>query len=93
VIHVASNKVIGDVPHIPNINEVTSEEWCDAYKRQMEFMKTAKREPIDLPHDGQTFWDESIEDFKKRLLYLREVGYHVPEDALERIKEEMEEIK
>lgn len=46
---------------------------------------------IGLPHDGETFNDETAEGVLKRLLSLRELGYHVPEVALLRLKKELED--
>lgn len=49
--------------------------------------------PIGLPYDGQEFSDKTLEEFKNRLIHLRECGYHVPDDALKRIDKEMKEEK
>lgn len=47
--------------------------------------------PIGLPHDGETFDDDSIEDMLKTLLMLRGLGYHVPQFAIESIEEEIKQ--
>ena len=45
VIHVASNRVVGDVPVI---DWSSAETLHSTYKAQMEFLDTAEREPINL---------------------------------------------
>lgn len=65
-----------------------------AYVTHVARMRTADDgEPdadlIGLPHDGETFVDESLGMFKERLLWLRKIGYLVPPSALDRIKREM----
>jgi hypothetical protein len=52
-------------------------------------VKSAKCEPLGLPHDGESFNDETLEDFLARLLMLREAGYRFPDYVLERVREEI----
>lgn len=44
---------------------------------------------IDLPHAGEQFCDTKRSEVFDRLLSLRELGYHVPEAALDRLRREM----
>ena len=56
VCHVAANRVIGDIPkaaHLFDASNIVA--FMEAHRRQMEFLETAKREPIGGPHDGETF--------------------------------------
>jgi hypothetical protein len=39
--------------------------------------------------DGKTFHEATLESFKARLLGLRKAGYQFPDDALERVEEEL----
>jgi len=83
VTHVANSRVVGDVPKIDHslFRENTEENFQKFFaqqKAQFEFLDTAKREPIGLKYDGQTFYD-SKENFLKRLEVLREEGYNFPE--------------
>jgi hypothetical protein len=87
--HVAGNKVVGEVPHVPCILDVPPEEFAAAHKTQMEFLDKAERRPIGLAHDGETFKDAGRQEMIDRLLYLRSIGYHVPEHALERLRDEI----
>jgi hypothetical protein len=47
--------------------------------------------PIGLAHDGETFKDEDPAACRATLLRLRDVGYHVPAHAIERLDEEIAE--
>ena len=84
--HVASNRVIGDVPTLPRFD---NRSFLEAYRRQMDFLRDAKREPIGGPYDGDSFNDEGLEEFLARLLSLREAGYYVPDGAIEAVREEI----
>ena len=44
--------------------------------------------PIGLDHDGESFNDGSAEECADRLEYLREMGYKVPQYAIDALKEE-----
>jgi len=87
--HVACNRIVGDVPEVPFILDVSADEFMKAHKKQMEFLDTAKREKIGLPYDGETFNDPDYESFLKRLLHLREVGYNFPDWVIEEVKEDI----
>lgn len=89
--HVAGNRVVGNIPHI-DWPMTSSEDFARQYKAQMDFLKTAERKPIGLAYDGQTFNDETLEDFRARIVMLREAGYSCPEYVLKRIDEEIASI-
>ena len=91
---VASHRVIGDVPHLPPLTaESTSDgSWHRAYRAQMDFLKTARREPIGLPHDGEHFCDDSIEECIATFDRLRAMGYRAPDYAREMLVSESEEL-
>lgn len=86
--HVAGNRVVGEVPPLPDLD---SPKFIEEYKKQSDFMATAKREPIGLPHDGETFNDPDLASFLDRLLELKAIGYHVPDWVVSNIREEMEQ--
>lgn len=89
--HVASNRVVGDIPEAPLslIMEGKNEEFLEAHKKQMAFLGNAKRKPIGLPFDGETFNDPDCASFFVRLMELREAGYNFPVYVLEEVREEM----
>lgn len=47
--------------------------------------------PIGLPHDGESFNDKTPGDCANRLEYLRELGYKVPQHAIDALREEADE--
>lgn len=49
--------------------------------------------PIGLPHDGESFSDETASECADRLESLRAIGYHVPQHAIDRLWEEASEPK
>lgn len=87
--HIAGNRVIGDIPEVPFLLDVDSKTWLKAHRKQMRFLDKAKREPIGLPYDNETFNDPDYESFLKRLLHLREVGYNFSDYVIEAVKEDM----
>lgn len=91
--HIASNRVVGEVPPVPDILEVVPEEWVAACNAQDAFLGTVQREPIGLPFDGQTFNDPGLESFLARLIELRAAGYRFPECVLNDVKAEIEQEK
>ena len=87
-IHVASNRIVGDIPKADHIKDIRL--WIEAHKKQMDWLdKNDKREKIGLPYDGESFSEPTLEDFKNRLLELRNIGYKFPDYVLETIDEEM----
>lgn len=49
------------------------------------------REPIGGPHDGESFRDDTLEEFRDRLKYLRKCGYRFPKEVFDAIDEEIKE--
>lgn len=83
VTHVAMSRVVGDIPKVDSSlflenTEENFQEFLSQQKAQFDFLETARREPIGLKYDGQTFYDDK-ETFLVRLKYLREEGYNFPE--------------
>lgn len=93
-LHVASKRVVGEVPAMPRISDIPSiepGEFLRAHQAQHAFLETAERVPIGGPHDGESFRYPTLGDLYNALLELRFDGYHVPEFALEGIREELGE--
>jgi len=44
--------------------------------------------PIGLPHDGESFCDETAGECADRLEAIRSIGYHVPQYAINALREE-----
>ncbi len=89
-IHIATSKIIGNAPELPNITKVSSNEYFKAYKAQMKFMDTVKRKKIGLPQDGKTFNVATTKECADKLLELKAIGYSVPQYAIDSLIEEEE---
>jgi hypothetical protein len=100
VIHVAGNRVVGDIPKLPPFPTagITGKDdpWIASYhlaaKAQHEFLETAEREFIDLPFAGESLHCDTLQEFKEKMLMLREIGYNFPDYVLETIEEEMANV-
>ncbi len=88
VVHMASSRYT--VP-IPEHDFSSPEAMNRANAERKEAFANTPRVPIGLPHDGDTFYCGSLEILLARLLHLREVGYRVPDHAIELVTEEMNE--
>jgi hypothetical protein len=92
-IHVASSRIIGDIPKIPKLTEISTDDFMKTYKKQMKFLKTAKRKKIELKYDGETFNTESPIDCAIQLIKIKEEGYHIPNGVIDTlINEDMPKI-
>lgn len=87
--HVANNRVVRDVPKVDHMLPLNDEKFLAELRVQHAFLDTAERAPIGLPYDGKTFNDPTLEDFRARLVMLREVGYNFPDYVLESVDEEI----
>jgi len=88
VTHIANRKLVKEAPLVPDLLTTDNETWSKAHGSQMDFLKYAKRKDIGLPYDGQTFVDESLEDFLERVKHLKETGYCVPDYVIKSIEDE-----
>ena len=83
VTHVASQRVVGEVPKVESSlflqlsEETFVQKFLEQQRAQFHFLETAERKPIGLKYDGQTFYDDK-ESFLIRLNMLREEGYRFP---------------
>lgn len=89
-IHVAGNRIVGDIPKLPPLNGDRSpeaiERWNLAYVAQCAFLDSCDWEPIGLPFDGETFREPSRDHLVERLLALRSAGYHFPDNVLDQAR-------
>jgi hypothetical protein len=86
VIHVASRRILGDVP---KLDWASAETLYSTYKKQDEFMQTAQREDIGLSQDGESFYGLSHVAAISLLEMLRDEGYKFPYDVIECLMEEL----
>lgn len=87
-IHLANNRVVGDIPKMPSLTECTSDEFLKAYKKQMKFMNTALSEPIILKYHGETFRTDTARECAEALIRFAKIGYHIPPYAIRTLLEE-----
>ena len=57
------------------------------------WLATHRLVPIGLPHDGEHFDDDSPGWCADRLERLKSLGYMVPQDAIDWLREDQEKLK
>jgi len=57
-------------------------------QKQQEWMRTATRTKIERLHSGDSFALKTRKDTLDRLMYLRGLGYHVPQCAIDGLLED-----
>jgi hypothetical protein len=65
--------------------------WAKTARAYHDELASIPHENIGLPYDGQSFNDDTLEDFRARLLMLREAGYQFPDSVLEEVDAELAE--
>ena len=76
-------------PEVPMLENIAG--WLERHKVVGEMCREAEWTPIGLPHDGETFEDETPASFIATLVMLREAGYHFPSRVIDAAAEEMKE--
>lgn len=93
-IHIAGNRVVFKEP-LPDPIPYTVEN-AEAYWARMRkvnaMVKEAERVDIELPHAGESFNEHSPGACADRLEYLRSLGYVVPQQAIDALRDEQREI-
>lgn len=87
-IHVAGNKILGDIPHVPRPGDPS---WKESLHKQRRFLNKAKHAPIGLSRDGTSYWSIELDECIETLKSLKEEGYNVPDYAIEALEEEANE--
>lgn len=91
-IHVAANRVVGHVPEVvwpidPNDPEANAR-FATTQSEQTKFVVSAKREPIALPHAGETFNLPTALACAEKVEELAALGYRVPAYVAATLREE-----
>jgi hypothetical protein len=88
--HVAGSRPILDVELPPRVeySPATAAAWWDRYKAVQAWLERAETQPIGLPFDGETFNDPDADSAADRLQWLWEMGYNVPQRAIEALRNE-----
>lgn len=92
--HVAGSKRVSDTP-CPELPErwweAPVEDMTAAMAKQREWVDKSKLVPIDLPHDGASFYNQDRDTMVETLTMLKAEGYNMPEDLIETIASEDED--
>ncbi len=62
--------------------------WGVWHRLSMLSLRLIPLKAIGLPHDGEQFEDGTATECADRLEQLRALGYHVPQHAIDRLREE-----
>lgn len=94
--HIAGRRRLNldTLPEDPLTYEAISkmgQDWADNYKKYHAILDTLPFEDIVLPHAGESFNDLTALDCAVRLEQLRDLGYYVPQYAIEALRDEPEE--
>jgi hypothetical protein len=106
VCHVAGRKIVNlhEAPECPSLLDVPLGEdgkikkevmkaFVEKHREWMEWLsESAIRENIGLEHDGKTFSCDTPGDMAETLIMLKEVGYQVPQYAIDALWEEQSEM-
>lgn len=84
-LNIATNRY-EDLDSVPRVDW---DNFQESYVSQMNAIKNRNHVPIGLPFDGEHYTFGTLEELRDKLLELREVGYNVPQFALDSIEEEM----
>ena len=90
VVHVAANRYIERIPHLPSVQKTPMTKWMKAYRAQMKAVRGAHSEKIGGTFDGQTLVYPSLKTMLEGILLLRTSGYNVPEFVISNIESELE---
>lgn len=94
VTHVANVRVIYNepLPEPAPFDRKHTEQWLARHRKVSAMLEAARREPIGLPFDGETFDDSTPGETADRLEWLRGLGYRVPQHAIDVLREEQAEM-
>jgi hypothetical protein len=95
-IHLAGNRVVGDVPRVPFPTDLHDPAQVAAYakasKARSRFLDKAQRVAIGLPHDSETFKLDSPGECAAKCEELAALGYRLPAWVVDDLRAEQVEI-
>ncbi len=92
-IHVARARRVMDCelpPRVP-FDADQMDEWMARDRVVQSWVSRAELQPIGLPHDGESFRESDPGAAADRLQFLQSLGYHVPQYAIDALREEAAE--
>jgi hypothetical protein len=94
VVHIADNRVVYSEPLPPPLKgKFDPNAWIERHRVVSEIMNRSERRTIGLEHDGETMSTDTAGEMAELLGSLRGKGYNVPQYAIDRLLEEVEEEK
>lgn len=87
-IFVASNRVTFTEPTPPPVDLDDIKAYLHRHNLVTEMVRQAERSPIGLAHDGAFFNEPTAVEAAKRLEWLRDIGYTVPQYAIDALRAE-----
>ena len=93
-IHVAGNRLVFDEPLPPPAPppNVDFDAWYQRHRTVRDMVQSARRKPIGLPNDGETYVLSEPGAAADQLVALRAVGYRFPERVIDLLREEQAEL-
>lgn len=64
--------------------------WFERHHKVLDILDRTKMVDIGLPHDGEDWTDGEASACAERLIQLREIGYNVPQYAIDELLSEYE---
>lgn len=90
--HVAGNRVIYKSALPPPVDfSKDATAWFERHRKVSEMLEQADRVDIGLPHDGQTFNDDTAKECAERLSELKGMGYMIPQAVIDALNAEEEQ--
>lgn len=86
--HVAGRKHVLTKKLPPHVDMSDIKKWMERDKKVSRILEKSKLVQIGLPYDGETFNDPTPGECADRLESLREIGYRVPQYAIDALIEE-----
>lgn len=85
MIHVAGNRVVfrDSLPETIQLSPGSIDSFIARQQAVMKMVDDAERVKIGLDHDGETFAEPDAAACAAKLIALRDMGYLVPESAIE----------
>ena len=91
--YVAGKRLVTKLPKNVDLTSENVETWFKVHEKQMNMLESAEYENINLPHAGKSFNDPTLKKFFERIIYLKELGYHIPDYVIDQIMEELDNNK
>lgn len=94
--HVAGRRVVYKEPLPPVVpfpgEGESADAWFERYRKVNAMHDEADLVDIGLPYDGDCFSDDTPSECADRLAMLHDLGYIVPQDAIDALRQEQDEL-